>query len=459
MSKEITTYQSNRSTTSDTDFKLTICGDTPTVAVLGTGRYGRALTNRLRYAGYDVRIGSRAPSDPSGTLSLFDACTPASIIFLCVPPIAHDAILASISLSLRPDTLLVDISNHGLSAPPRLGVPSIAERLSNAVPPGVVVAKALNTLAAEALEKDSLSTIVAPPAHVACDDRTAAATLCSVLADITLTPVLVGPLNRARDLERIAHRQFPLWNMPLIVSVIVGLFWAVYFTVYKYVALVPSGLPGVPGFPIKTKWDSLPMALLFHAAAEASMTLLSLTFIAGPIATLVQLARGSSSRSFPSWFTGWLNARKELGLCALGFAVPHAIAGLTHVPKSIPIIENNAFYAFGVLALAAFALVSVSSSPGVAAGLSWREARTVFSWLGLLAFAFAAVHHFLYAWHLDNRSWSALPRLGAMPLSTTGWLGFICVAVTVALRVIVWSPPVVRLVRKLHCDTRVVTTK
>lgn len=450
---------SHHSNTSGTDVKLSIRDDTPVLAVLGTGRYGRALARRLRHAGYDVRVGSRTPSPTSGTVPSPDAVSAASITFLCVPPFAHDTLLPLIAPSLHPGALLVDVSNHGLSAPPRRGDPSIAERLSSVSPEGVIVAKALNTTAAEHLEKDALSTTLPPAARIACDDRSAAAALSAVLRDAALSPVVVGPLSRARDLERLAHKQFPLWNMPVVASVVVAAFWTLYYGLYQYVATVPSGFPGVPGSSLEPNADTLPMSLLVHAAAQAAMTMLSITFIAGPIATVVQLARGSGSRPFPRWMTTWLDARKELGLCGLAFAVPHAIAGLTEAPKSIPNIEENAFYAFGVLALAAFALVSVSSSPSVAAGLSWREARAVFSWLGLLAFAFASVHHFLYAWYLDNRPVDNYPRLGSMPLLTTGWLGFIVVAATLALRVVVWSPPVVYFVRRLHWDKRFVTTE
>lgn len=432
--------------------------DMPIVAVLGTGRYGRALKTRLINAGYDVRVGSRTPDQTAGQHQSTDAVAGASIVFLCVPPFAHRRLMQSLAPHMKNGTILVDIANHGLAAPPRKDVPSIAERLVELAPKNVIVAKALNTLAAETLEKDPLPTVVPPPARIACDDRAAAERLATVMSDITLAPFIVGPLHRARDLERQAHTQFPSWHIPSYVSVIVFVFWLTYYSIYTYVAKVPSNLDGVEWQPIRPNADELPIKMLVHSAAESAMTMFGLTFIAGPIATMIQLFRRNGSKPFSPWLTAWLNIRKELGLLGLLFMVPHGIAGLMEVPNRLLKLDINLFYMFGVLSYSAFLWLSINSMPSVAMGLSWREARAVFSWLGLLAYLMGAFHHAIYAGYIEKRQPAFYPRLGSMPLLPPAWFGFIIVVATMAMRVLVWTPCIAFMVRALHWDKRYDTT-
>lgn len=437
-----------RSNDANIDIKLPY-GDTPIVAVLGTGRYGRAMVSRLEVAGYDVRFGSRTPGD--GIYTSVDAVKASSIVFLCVPPFAHESILSTINPHLNPGTILVDISNHGLAAPPRRNNPSIAEWLAKRVPEGVIVAKALNTLPAETLEKDPLPFVVPPPARIACDDRRAAKKLGEVFTDMTLAPVIVGPLRRARDLERQSHRQFPSWHVSTFVAIVIFAFWLIYYSLYHYVAVIPA-TELQEERSINENADALPMKMLIHVMAETGMVLFSLTFIAGPIATIIQLVRGTASKPYWKWLTVWLNMRKEIGLIALGFIFPHSIAGLTEV--RFPDVESNIFYCFGILSLTGFLWLSVSSFPSVASGLSWREARAVFSWLGLLSYLVGAIHQVIYAYHID-RNEETWPRLfGSIPMMSTAWLGFILIAATFLLRAIVWLPPTLCFVRNLHWDKR-----
>lgn len=428
--------------------------NTPIVAVLGTGRYGRALTTRLLSAGYDVRVGSRTPDQAAGQHQSSDAVAAASIVFLCVPSFSHHGLMQSLTSHMKDGTILVDISNHGLAAPPRNGLPSIAERLVELAPSNVIIAKALNTLAAETLEKDPLPTVVPPPARIACDDRGAAERLATVMSDIMLAPFIVGPLRRARDLEKIAHSQFPAWHIPSYVSLIVFVFWVTYYSIFTYVAKQPSAIDGVEGQPLRPNADDLPIKMLVHSAAESAMTMFALTFIAGPIATIIQLLRRNGSKPFSTWLTASLNMRKELGLLGLLFMVPHGIAGLMEVPSRLVKLDINLFYMFGVLSYSAFLWLSINSMPSVAMGLSWREARAVFSWLGLLAYLMGAIHHVIYAGYIEKREPSFYPRLGSMPLLPPAWLGFIIVVATFAMRVLVWSPCIALMVRALRLDKR-----
>lgn len=427
---------------------------TATIAVLGTGRYGSALTKRLVASGYRVRLGSRTPSD--GQYHLTAAVESASIVFLCVPLFAHESILSSLSPILKPDTILVDVSNHELHCPPSPGDISIAEHLATIVPHGVIVAKALNTLPAHTLERDPLLTVVPPPARIACDDAHAAMRLGDVFRTCLLTPMTVGPLVRARHLEVQAHRQFPSWHISMYMAFFIFVFWLIYYSLYRYVALVPpsNGEDGMSPTPIKADASELPMKMLVHVMAETAMTLFSITFIAGPIAKIIDLVRHQNgSKPLWPWLSTWLNMRKELGLIAFSFSVPHSLAGLT-VPGAIQKLDANFFYAFGILSSALFIVVSVSSLPSVVAELSWREATSIFSWLGSLAYLLGAIHHILFACRMDGRDPRKYPLLFGVPMLPTGWLGFIIVAVTSALRVVLWNPISHCSVRRLQLNRR-----
>lgn len=290
----------------------------PTVAILGTGMYGRALETLLREsAGLDVRVGSRTPTGDQ--MTSYAAVEGASIVFLAVPPNVHESVINKIGSSLRSDALLVDISNHPLCAPPPQNAPtSIAEKLQLMVPVGVRVAKAFNTLSSYALEDTRRSHIV----RIACDDVDAVDKLSLVCARAGLTPVYEGKLNDARHLEKIPHRLFPTWRFPVIVSVVVLAWWILYNTLAGFVILGGTD-PTTPS----REWRKWPLETFMSATGEASMTMFALTFIPGPVAGLVQLFRKSASKPLGKFFGTWLDARKELGLAAFFYASWHTIAG------------------------------------------------------------------------------------------------------------------------------------
>jgi len=243
----------------------------------------------------------------------------ASIVFLAVPPNVHRTLLSTIGSSLRPDTILVDISNHPLSAPPPRNTPtSIAEKLREIVPTGVHVAKAFNTLSSYSLEDTRRSHIV----RIACDDMDAVDKLSLVCARAGLTPVYEGKLSNARHLEKLPHRLFPTWHFPIIVSTVVLAWWYLYNTLAGFVIL-----GGRDPTTASREWRKWPLETFMSATGEASMTMFALTFIPGPVAGLVQLFRKSASKPFGKFFGTWLDARKELGLVAFFFASWHAIAG------------------------------------------------------------------------------------------------------------------------------------
>ena len=128
----------------------------PTVTVLGTGDFGKALTQRLSLVGYEVVIGSRSPEKRRLSLPLNyhvlpvdEAINHSEIIFFAIPPDGYDQMVQSLNTRLK-NKVIVDVSNrtqafsHG---------PSNAEYLAS-LAPGARVVKGFNVISAWTLEKD-----------------------------------------------------------------------------------------------------------------------------------------------------------------------------------------------------------------------------------------------------------------------------------------------------------------
>ena len=129
----------------------------PTVTVLGSGDFGKALAKRLSLAGYDVVIGSRSPdmrkSSPSllshNVVSVEEASDHSDVIFLAIPRRGYDEMMKSLSARLN-GKIVVDVSNRTQTSSDGL---SHAEYLASLVP-GARVVKGFNVISAWALEND-----------------------------------------------------------------------------------------------------------------------------------------------------------------------------------------------------------------------------------------------------------------------------------------------------------------
>ncbi len=89
----------------------------PVFAVLGTAMYEHARASRLtRNSQVEVRVGSRNSTE--GQVSQIEAVHGASVVILAVLARAHSSIIHSIGPHLSQGIVIVDISNHTLSAPP-----------------------------------------------------------------------------------------------------------------------------------------------------------------------------------------------------------------------------------------------------------------------------------------------------------------------------------------------------
>lgn len=359
------------------------------VAVLGTGLYGRALFKRLQDAGsFDVRWGSRAPTGVQ--VSHVEAVTDASVVLLAVPPDAYKTVVEHLSTYFKSSAVVVDVSNHPLFDPPAQAAPSNAERLDVLLPDSVVVAKAFNTIPAHEIASHHGLTGMSV-VHIACDSVDATHCLADMCLKMGFSPSHYGGLNTASGLECHPHRLFPTWQLPVFVTVTVALFWACYMTSWNY--LIPKGA----GETMQSDWSSYPISMLNTTAASTAMILFSITFLVGPLATMRQLITGSASKPVGPIFGAFLGMRKELGVIGFVLLALHTcIALLYGFPKGKMNIEMSGFYTSGVLGFILFSILVVCSARTVSDHMSWAESRAIFSWVGIASFSLSVLHQTLY---------------------------------------------------------------
>lgn len=327
------------STSSGAKHAAVAVGHVDRIAILGTGLYGRTLAKRMMaYPGLNVVVGSRSPCEGK-SVSFENAVSEASIVFLAIPASAHEDVMEKISPHLRRGTVLVDVSNSYRRAKGALAG-SNAEtlaKLSGEFP----VLKAFNTVSAYELDAGHMSKTTSV-VHIAGDDYEAVSELSRVARTMGMIPIHAGGLSEAGDLEDMPHRIFPRWRFAVILSAAVLLFWWVYRTIATYVVHGSRGEPSLP-------WRKYPLIIFESATAEACITLFALSLC--PIASFVQLFRGSSSKPFGRALGGWLSMRKEVGICAFWLACCHGIAGAvtkSHLNEDSG-YKEQLYFVFGII--------------------------------------------------------------------------------------------------------------
>lgn len=189
--------------------------DRPRVLVVGTGRVARALAGGWRRAGFDVTFASRDPDGPSAVAARAaapgaavrpaeDAVATADVVVLAVPfaaAAATAATLAAAHPAALAGVVLVDATNPMPTAP--AGAASGAALVAAAAPRARVV-KAFNTVGAEVMADP---TVAGRPVDllVAGDDADATATVGALAAALGFTPIVVGGLALAAEVEALAR--------------------------------------------------------------------------------------------------------------------------------------------------------------------------------------------------------------------------------------------------------------
>lgn len=307
------------------------------IALLGTGLFGRSLASHISsYAPqHSLTVASRSSSTTPA-----EAASSADIVILAVPAAAHASVLHSIAANLRPRTIVVDVSNFSLRVlPHRKKSESPAVKLARDVPEGVRVVKAFNTLSAQLLSSRAAKDSPVPFAA----DENAVSETAAFISSLGFSPRHFGPLaTAASELEALPHTLFPSLRGPVILSMIVWAWWILYSLFSSYIIHGSDGEPSRP-------WEKAPLSVLMASTAETAMTLFAVTFLAGPLARLVQLARGSVSKPFGKLFSKWLDARKELGLVAFVFVSAHGIAGAISKSHLDDGWQGSLYFVFGIV--------------------------------------------------------------------------------------------------------------
>ncbi|KAL2084154.1 hypothetical protein ACEWY4_019672 [Coilia grayii] len=384
-----------------------------TVCIFGTGDFGRSLGLRLLQAGYEVVFGSRDPKNtslvPQGSKVMIhtEAAQMAQVIFIAIQR-DHYQFLTSLTSSLE-GKVLVDVSNNlKMGQYPQ----SNAEYLSSLVP-GASVVKGFNTVSAWALQSGALD---ASRQVLLCgDEPKAKQAVVDIAHSLGLTAQDRGSLRAAGELEDIPLQLFPLWRLPLWVAAGITAFFFFYLLVrdviYAYVE----------------KDQDISYRIMITLANKVfpivALVMLSLCYLPGALAAILQLYRGTKYKRFPDWLDRWMLSRKQLGLLALFFAILHVIYTFiisirynvihTRDTEVIKQIKDNqsepfdnaeawatdSFLSLGVLGFSMFLLLGITSLPSVSNTLNWREFRFVQSKLGYLTLVLCTTHCLLYGWN------------------------------------------------------------
>ncbi|XP_051466893.1 metalloreductase STEAP4 [Apus apus] len=392
-----------------------------TVCIFGTGDFGRALGYKMIQSGYPVVFGSRSkqassliPKDAE-VLSHAEAAQKSAIIIIAIQR-QHYNFLTSLAEVLH-GKVLVDISNNlKINQYPE----SNAEYLAQLVP-GAKVVKAFNTVSAWALQSGTLD--ASRQVFVCGDDMEAKQMVMDIVRALGLTPVDQGSLLAAQEIENYPLQLFPMWKFPILLSLGLVTFFFFYCltrdVIYTYI------------YENKDFSFFIAISIPNRICPILALILLSLVYLPGVLAAIIQLYRGTKYRRFPDWLDKWMLCRKQLGLVALAFASLHAVYTLV-IPirsfvrwrsnnqiisqalnnKTEPLNTTNAwisdsYLALGILGFFFFVLLGITSLPSVSNSVNWREFRFVQSKLGYLTLILCTAHTMVYGgkWFLSPSSY------------------------------------------------------
>ena len=206
------------------------------IAVLGTGRVGRAVSARLAELGHHVTLGTRDPSatlartEPDGmgnapfaawqgehpgvALATFaDAAAEAELVVNASSGAATLEVLGQVGADRLAGKVLLDVANpldFSAGFPPTLSVKdtdSLAEQVQRAFPRAKVV-KSLNTMSAALMVHPAALAGGDHTVFVSGDDEAAKQTVTDLLTALGHTDVLdLGDLSTARGAEML----LPVW--------------------------------------------------------------------------------------------------------------------------------------------------------------------------------------------------------------------------------------------------------
>ncbi|XP_071253307.1 metalloreductase STEAP4-like isoform X2 [Salvelinus alpinus] len=193
----------------------------------------------------------------------------------------------------------------------------------------------------------------------------------------------------------------------------------------EYLQSLVPGAEVVKGFNTLSAWSlqNGPSDANRQVCPIVSLIMLSLCYLPGVLASILQLYRGTKYRRFPDWLDRWMLCRKQLGLLSLGFAFLHVLYTLI-IPirysvmfwvteHTVSLIRENrttmfdtttawhddSYLSLGILGFGLYVLLGITSLPSVSNVLSWREFSFIQSKLGHLTLLLCTAHTYLYGWN------------------------------------------------------------
>ncbi|XP_020796408.2 metalloreductase STEAP2 [Boleophthalmus pectinirostris] len=386
----------------------------PTITILGSGDFSRALALRLLRGGFHVVVGSRRPKQAAhcfphvvDVTHYEDAVGKANMVFLAIRR-EHYSVLWDLKHLLE-GKILVDVSNNRrVNQYPE----SNAEYLSSLLPSCTVV-KGFNVISAWAMQQ-SYPLDASTHVYICSDSVWARQQVMELARLLHFRPVDMGPLSWSRDIETMPLRLFPGWRGPVLAAVALSIF----FFSYSFVRDVIH--PYVQSR--QSDFYKIPMEVVNRTLPAVAITLLALVYLAGQVAAGHQLYYGTKYRQFPGWLEGWLRSRKQLGLLSFFLAAVHVLYSLclpmrrseryqllntayqqVHAEVESTWNEEEVwrvemYVSFGVMSLGLLSLLAVTSLPSVHSALNWREFSFIQSTLGYIALLIATLHGLLFGW-------------------------------------------------------------
>lgn len=432
------------------------------VGILGTGEYARALAKRLLLSGYDVIMGSRYPD--TRQVSVYDECLCGVQLTSLDDCIARcDLLLAALHvenfrLTLAPRAALlagkvvVDVSNRRN----RYSTRSNAQHLQDLLPQAQVV-KAFNSVSSYAMED---STQNHTRVFVAADEREARERVLELARNLGFVPCDMGGLRAARNMEAFVFCVFPGWKLPLFLTF--GLFnlWALYCAYIYFIEKTAY------------RWEQVFLKVFNKPLCMTAITILAVTYLAGGMAGVVQVWRGTKYRPFPHWLACWMKTRRQLGLISLCLAMTHAFISAmmlnatyfsswfekptVTIPANIsgPVTitlaptwmtwKGEVASLLGVTSIILLIVTGIASLPSVAASLNWGEWRCLQSRVGLAALTLAVAHVVA----MGAPGWVKAGPV--MALRSITFLSGLLPALTLLLRVTLAVPPLSTRLRRIR---------
>ncbi|XP_072431980.1 cilia- and flagella-associated protein 69 isoform X3 [Chiloscyllium punctatum] len=359
-----------------------------TIGILGSGDFAKSLAIRLIRSGYAVVIGSRNPKRAVGffppvveIVHQEDAVLKTNLIFVAMHREHYTSLWDLKHLLIG--KILVDVSNNvRINQYPEAN----AEYLASLFPNSTVV-KGFNVISAWALQfgpKDANRQI-----YICSNVVEARQQIIELTRQLDFTPVDMGTLASAKEIENMPLHLFTLWKGPVLVAI--GL--SIFFYIYSFIRDIVH--PYVKNK--QSDFYKIPIEMVNKTLPVVAITLLSLVYLAGLLASAFQLNSGTKYRRFPAWLEHWLQCRKQLGLLSFFFASVHTIYSLclpmrrseryfflNMAYQQVHInIENSwneeevwrmeMYISFGIMSLGLLSLLAVTSIPSVSSSLNWRE--------------------------------------------------------------------------------------